>query len=81
MGCGNIWVSSKNVEVDLITLPIPAITLNQTKYCNGDIATLSLNIPKDPSYAINWYRDNTLIAADQNFTSVQTTTGGLYQVV
>src|SRR6185437_878879 len=34
--CTNSWVPSKEVEVDLITLPVPHVTASKTNYCAGD---------------------------------------------
>ena len=79
--CANSWVASKEVEVDLINLPVPVITADKAVYCAEDTAKLSINTPADPSYTINWYKDGNLLAADNNLTSIKTTTAGNYIVV
>lgn len=79
--CGNSWVSSKEVEVDLVSLPSPVINPDKSVYCSGDNATLKLNIPADPSYTINWYKDGSLIAAAKDLTSITATINGAYTAV
>jgi gliding motility-associated-like protein len=78
--CTDNWVSSKEVEVDLVNLPVPAITADKPQYCAGETATLSLNTLSDPSYTINWYEDGSIISADQDKTIIPVTTGGKYTV-
>jgi gliding motility-associated-like protein len=78
--CDGSWVPSKEVQVDLIDLPVPVITADKPAYCIGDNATLSITMPADPNYTINWYRDNTLLTANANQTSVITSTLGVYTV-
>jgi len=78
--CANSWIPSKEVEVDLITLPIPQIATDKPVYCAGDVASLSVNVPADNSYTINWYRDNVLLPADNNLTTIQDTIAGSYTV-
>ena len=78
--CTNSWVPSKEIEVDLINLPVPVVAADKPKYCAGDIAVLTVNTPVDPGYHINWYQDGNLITADQDKTSIQVTTDGNYTV-
>ncbi|MDB5022479.1 MAG: hypothetical protein JWP78_234 [Mucilaginibacter sp.] len=78
--CMNSWVPSKEIEVDLISLPVPIVTADKTKYCAGDIAMLMVNTPRNPGYTINWYKDGTVISADQDKTSIPVTAGGNYTV-
>jgi gliding motility-associated-like protein len=78
--CTNSWVPSKEVEVDLINLPVPAVSADKSVYCAEDVATLSVNTPLDASYAINWYQDGNLLAADNNLTAIKVTSGGNYTV-
>lgn len=78
--CTNSWVSSKEIEVDLINLPLPAITANKLKYCAGDQAILTVNTPTDPGYTINWYKDGSIVAADLDKTTITVTTNGNYTV-
>ena len=79
--CTNSWVPSKEVEVDLVTLPVPQVTPDKSVYCAEDVAVLTENAPADPSYTINWYRDGTLLTADNNLTTISETTPGSYAVV
>ncbi|MBB3058265.1 gliding motility-associated C-terminal domain-containing protein [Mucilaginibacter gotjawali] len=79
--CTNSWVPSKEVEVDLVTLPVPQVTSDKAVYCAEDIAVLAESAPTDPSYTINWYRDGTLLTADKNLTTINETTAGSYTVV
>ncbi|HTD99286.1 MAG TPA: gliding motility-associated C-terminal domain-containing protein [Mucilaginibacter sp.] len=78
--CTDSWVPSKEVEVDLITLPVPEITADKVVYCAEDQATLSLNTPTDAGYTINWYRDGNLLTADKDLTTIKTTIAGTYTV-
>jgi len=78
--CTDSWVPSKEVEVDLVNLPMPVITADKPKYCTGDNAMLTVSTPADPGYTINWYKDGNLVPADQNQTSITATTDGSYSV-
>ncbi len=78
--CTNSWVPSKEVEVDLINLPVPVITTNKKAYCIGDNAILSINTPSDSAYTVNWYKDNVLLTADENLNSITTNVAGDYMV-
>ncbi|HWZ05206.1 MAG TPA: gliding motility-associated C-terminal domain-containing protein [Mucilaginibacter sp.] len=78
--CTNSWVPSKEVEVDLVTLPVPQVSSDKAVYCAEDVAVLTENAPADPSYTINWYRDGTLLTADNNLTTINETTPGSYTV-
>jgi len=79
--CTNSWVPSKEIEVDMVTLPVPQVTADKPLYCAEDIAVLTEDVPVDPSYTINWYRDGTLLTADNNLTTINSTTPGNYTVV
>lgn len=78
--CDGSWVPSKEVQVDLINIPVPVIATDKPAYCVGDNATLSIGVPVDPGYTINWYRDQVSLSADINQTSVNTTVAGSYTV-
>lgn len=78
--CSGTWIASKEVQVDFTKLPVPLIALNKPTYCMGDMATLSLNIPLDPSYTVNWYKDDILLNDYRDHTSMTTTIGGNYKV-
>ena len=77
--CDGTWVPSKEVEVDLVDLPIPQLTSDKPVYCAGDAAVLTTNIPTDPTYTINWYKDGNLVAADKDLTKINT--AGSYTVM
>lgn len=79
--CTNSWVPSKEVEVDLITLPVPQVTANKPDYCAGDTAVISVNIPIDTGYTINWYRNGILLPFNRNLVSIKDTTSGSYAVI
>jgi gliding motility-associated-like protein len=78
--CDNSWAPSKEVQVDIIDLPVPLISTDKPAYCIGDNATLSVSVPTNPNYTINWYKDNALLTVYTNQTSIQTTNGGNYSV-
>jgi gliding motility-associated-like protein len=78
--CTNSWVPSKEVEVDLVNLPVPKLSADKPGYCAADIATLSVDTPIDPSYTINWYLDGNLLPADNNLPSIKTSASGSYTV-
>ncbi len=76
--CAGSWVSSKQVQVDLTQLPVPAIATDKVEYCAGDNATLSVPVPANPSYTINWYRDNVLLSENINLSKITTNIAGSY---
>ena len=78
--CTNSWVPSKEIEVDLIQLPVLVITADKPKYCAGDNAKLTVNTPVSPDYTINWYKDSNLLPAEQDKTSINVTGNGNYSV-
>ena len=78
--CSNSWVPSKEVEVDMITLPVPMVTADKAVYCAEDVATLSVNTPVDASYTINWYQDGNLLGAKKDSVSIKETQPGNYTV-
>jgi len=78
--CAGSWVPSKEVQVNLVQLPLPVITTDKPAYCTGDNATLFVAITPDSSFTINWYRDSVLIANNVNLTSLTTNIAGNYMV-
>ncbi|WP_426672092.1 gliding motility-associated C-terminal domain-containing protein [Mucilaginibacter sp. McL0603] len=78
--CEDSWVPSKEVQVDLIDLPVPVITADKPGYCIGDNATLSVAVPQNPDYTINWYRDGLLLTASINQVTLNTAIAGSYTV-
>jgi gliding motility-associated-like protein len=79
--CPNSWVPSKEVQLNFIRVPVPAITTNKLAYCIGDNATLSLSTALDPLYTINWYKDNVLVPAYNNLGNITTNVAGTYTAV
>lgn len=78
--CGGSWVASKEVQVNFIQLIAPVITADKAAYCVGDNATLSIAATTDPDQTINWYKDNVLLTANTNQTSITTNIAGNYTV-
>lgn len=78
--CAGSWVSSNTIQVDIVNLPTPVLTADKPAYCTGDNATLTINVPADPTYTINWYKDGALLATNTNQTTVITNIGGTYKV-
>ncbi len=78
--CDNSWVPSKEVQVDLINVPTPTLQTDKPSYCMGDNATLTAGVVIDKSYTINWYKDNVLLTANSNQTSLVVNTNGSYSV-
>lgn len=79
--CQNSWVPSKEVQLNFIQVPVPAIITDKSAYCIGDNATLSLSAELDPSYTVNWYKDNVLVSAYNNQGSIITNVAGTYTAV
>ncbi len=78
--CTNSWIPSREVEVDMIQLPVPTVTADKTSYCTGDQATLSINIPVDPAYTINWLQNGAIMSSYQDLTNITTNISGSYTV-
>jgi len=78
--CPNSWVPSKEVQITLVQLPVLVIAADKPTYCIGDNATLSIAIPADPSYTINWFRDNLPLTANNNLNTLTTNAAGNYTV-
>jgi gliding motility-associated-like protein len=78
--CTNSWVPSSSVQVDLVNLPQPGITSDKNVYCQSDTALLTTNLNADPSYTLNWYRDNILLNAFKDQPAIKTSDPGNYTV-
>ncbi|MDB5112067.1 MAG: hypothetical protein JWR67_3181 [Mucilaginibacter sp.] len=78
--CSSTWVSSKEIEVEFVKLPALALKTDKTSYCVGEQATLSVNVPADVSYTINWLRDGTALNSNTNKTTLTTNVAGNYVV-
>jgi gliding motility-associated-like protein len=79
--CENSWVPSKKVQVSFIHLPVPNLIADKPSYCIGDNATLTLSVPADPAYMINWYKDGDLIGNNTGQVSLVTNAPGNYTVM
>ena len=78
--CTGSWVPSKEVQVNFIQVPVPIIVADKPAYCIGDNATLSLATAIDPSFSINWYKDNVPVANSAGQGSITTNAAGIYTV-
>lgn len=78
--CDGFWELSKEIEVSFVKLTPPVISTDKPVYCTGDHALLSLNVPVNPDYEIQWYKDGSLITSNTNKTSLTTTDAGKYTV-
>jgi len=78
--CEDSWVPSKEVQVDLITIPAPTLKADKASYCIGDQATLTISVAPDPTYTINWYKDNVQLDSYINQTSLNTNISGNYVI-
>ncbi|HEX8023409.1 gliding motility-associated C-terminal domain-containing protein [Mucilaginibacter sp.] len=78
--CSGVWVSSKEIKAEFISLPTPALQGNKPSYCIGEQATISVNVQPDASYTINWFRDGVQLNSYTNQTSLITEMAGNYQV-
>ncbi|MES2064855.1 MAG: gliding motility-associated C-terminal domain-containing protein [Bacteroidota bacterium] len=74
---GNSAVSAE-LQINVISLPTPQITSAKDVYCESETALLNTNFLADPNYTINWYKDNVLMPANINKTSISVSTGGSY---
>ncbi|MDB5137158.1 MAG: hypothetical protein JWP37_3761 [Mucilaginibacter sp.] len=79
--CQNSWVPSKEVQLNFIQVPVPAVITDKPAYCIGDNATLGLSTKPDLLYTINWYKDNVLVPAYNNQASITTNVAGTYTAV
>ena len=77
--CTNSWVPSKEVQVNLSSVPDPGISVNKTQYCNGDTAQFrSTWLMDTKAFTLHWYRDNTLLSALDNQYIINTVIPGSY---
>ena len=79
--CANSWISSKEIDMSIINLPVPEIQPDKALYCDGEQATLTVNVPQSADYTINWYRDGTLLDQFKNNTNIKTGQPGKYSVI
>jgi gliding motility-associated-like protein len=78
--CTNSWVPSSQVQVNMITLPVPVITPGKTEYCAEDTATLSAGVPYSSAYTFNWFLNGTSVTTGNGQPTLKTLTAGTYTV-
>lgn len=77
--CTNSWVPSKEVQVNLMSVPDVGISINETPYCQGDTAIFSSTVIVDTTlYTFRWYRDNVLLTEFHNTPVIKTVIPGSY---
>jgi gliding motility-associated-like protein len=77
--CTNSWVPSKEVQVDMPSVPDVAFNINEVPYCQGDTAIFSSTVIVDTTlYTFRWYRDNVLLSEFHNTPVIKTVTPGGY---
>jgi gliding motility-associated-like protein len=79
--CAGNWVSSKEVQINFITVPTLTISANKTAFCIGDQATLSTGFVNDGTYTIDWLLDGSILTGNQNKTSIITNQPGNYAII
>jgi hypothetical protein len=67
--CAGSWVASKEVQVNIITMPVPVISTAKNEYCIGDVATLAIN-DLYPTYTVSWFRDGSPLPEFNNKNSI-----------
>jgi len=78
--CPGIWLPSKEVEVNVLSLAVPTISPDKSSYCFGDEAKLSLNVQTSSNYTINWYLGGVIQDSYKNKSSIKTNIPGNYSV-
>lgn len=78
--CSGVWVSSKTINATFISLPSPVLTANKNAYCQGDQADITVNVPINTNYTINWLRDGVPLTANNDQTHFVTDVAGNYTV-
>jgi gliding motility-associated-like protein len=79
--CEKSWVSSKEVQMDFISLPPPVIKADKNTYCFGEQAVLNAGVLPGNEYQINWIRDGLTVNEWANQNEVSTNLPGNYSVV
>ncbi|HVW95713.1 MAG TPA: gliding motility-associated C-terminal domain-containing protein [Mucilaginibacter sp.] len=78
--CSDNSATSAEFHLGFITLATPVISADKPAYCIGDEALLSINIPLDNSYTIQWLKDGVVMNEDQGKTTIVTGSAGSYTV-
>ncbi|GAB3924324.1 hypothetical protein GCM10028827_12130 [Mucilaginibacter myungsuensis] len=83
--CTDGWVSSKEVEVNFVKVPVPVISADKPAYCTGEQATLTATAPvvsggivNSQPYQYQWYRDGVQISGSS--ATISTLLPGKYKV-
>jgi gliding motility-associated-like protein len=79
--CAGSYVPSKEVQVDLISVPAPVITTDKPAYCIGDKATLDAGVSPTTDYTITWLLDDAVKAEWQNQRKIITDIPGNYKAL
>ena len=79
--CAGSYVPSKEIQVDLISVPAPIIATNKPAYCIGDKATLDAGVSPATDYTITWLIDGVAKAEWQNQRKIITDIPGNYKVL
>jgi gliding motility-associated-like protein len=77
--CTNSWVPSKEVQVNLSTVPVPGISIDKSTYCYGDTAHFTSTWLMDTTaFTLHWYKDNILLRGLINHYMIKTVIPGSY---
>jgi len=77
--CTNSWVPSKEVQVNLSSVPEPGISIDKIPYCYGDTAHFTSTWLMDTTaFTLRWYKDNALLPALNNQQTIKTIIPGIY---
>ena len=77
--CPDSWVASKEVLINITTVPVPVISTAKNEYCIGDVATLAVN-DLYPTYTVSWFRDGSPLPEFNNKNSIVANLPGGYTV-
>jgi len=83
--CPDGWVTSKEVQINFIKVPVPVVSADKQTYCLGDHAKLSATVPIDATgvnnwqaYTYRWFKNGVSIAGTSStFDATET---GKYKV-
>jgi len=76
----DVWVSTKEVQVNVIYLPEPQIVPDQATHCGGSDAILKSNLPASNAYTLNWYWNGHELTQFTNKESISVSELGTYML-
>ncbi|QEC77731.1 gliding motility-associated C-terminal domain-containing protein [Mucilaginibacter ginsenosidivorax] len=76
----DVWVSTKEVQVNVIYLPEPQILPDQPTHCGGSNAILNSNLPASSDYSLNWYLNGHELTQFTNKASISVSELGTYML-